>query len=1059
MDSLPSLTIVPAGAGSGKTYYLQHELAKRIKNKSLTPESIVAVTFTEAAAAELRGRIRAALVSDNMLEQAMKLDQAYISTIHGFGLRLISEFAFDGALSPSPRLLNEDEQGMLISKTMAHSASATMMMGNLDRFGYRYDFFSETTPEESFRKGMLSFIATLRGIGKSGAVNEMLSSSEKKIRDLYGPTRIADHLKEALLSAISSLLQAFPSNLAPDYNSIKSASDQLRNDFNRMRRATNGKALDSDWKLWQSLRSLRLSNQRTKLPSGYDDLAEQVMSAANVLPHHPGPLQDALNHAAALLQATSECLTRYSDEKQQRGLVDFTDMLSQAHNLLCNNQQVADAFRQRIGCLVVDEFQDTNPLQFSLLWSLTRQSVPTIIVGDLKQAIMGFQGADPRLMQELITRYPDASKPQTGNYRSSKPLMHWINLVGASLFGDAYTALTAEAQYTSKLSPLEVIEARDKLKESVWASHTSARLVDLINSDAEIYDRHRKVYRPLRGGDIAIIGPTNKRLQAYAAALRSYGIRCKLDQDGWYESRIVQLSCYALQYIADPADRYAALYLSVTELGSHTLQSALDELVAGRELHDPILDKLVAVFARRTDRFLDELLEGVIAELDLYGTIAFWPDGNQARANLLRLQQECREFRTANCEALASGGYYGAEIKTFLAWLKGRVGRDDRQPGASVIDEDAVQLATWHSSKGREWPVVAVCGLERDVTPRLPATRVADWDFSDLSKLLDSACVEIYPNFVAPDTCEEFSNALVAEARDGAARLLYVALTRAREKLILEWPGSIAAKDTASGNTYWDLLIGKAKLELSGNAMFVDGTSVDCRITVVDKEPQEAQAGDEKITLQPYGRRSIILRELTQSLTLDHRTPSSLHGVQAPQIIWNIEKAYLASTKVLQGMSAAGRGTMLHRCFELLLARPELAHELPALLGEPLTAEEAPLIAGSVKAFKDYLTERLNPLLLRSEAPFIRLDNYGTVITGTIDLLVETADGFWIIDHKSDQIDKEGLQSQSAYHFPQLKAYADAVAALHPDIPVRGIAINWISLGMMTTLESATNAL
>ncbi len=825
-----------------------------------------------------------------------------------------------------------------------------------------------------------------------------------------------------------------------------------------MNRANDGKSLDSDWKLWQSLRSLRLSNQRTKLPPGYDDLAEQVMAAADTLPHHPGPLQDALNHAAALLQAASECLVRYSDEKQQRGLVDFTDMLSQAHNLLCCNDQVAEAFRQRIGCLVVDEFQDTNPLQFSLLWSLTRRGVPTIIVGDLKQAIMGFQGADPRLMQELISRYPESSHPQTGNYRSSKSLMHWINLVGSGLFGDGYTALSAEAKYLSNVSPLEVIEARDNLKESVWASHTVTRLVDLLTSETKIYDRHRNDLRQLRGGDIAIICPTNKRLQAYASALRSAGYRCQLDQDGWYESRIVQLACYAMQYLADPADRYAALYLSVTELGSHTLQSALSELVAGRKLCDPILDRLDKVAAGRPDRFLDELLEGIIAELDLYGTIALWPDGSQTRANLLRLLQECREFKTANREALASGGYFGAEVKTFLAWLKGRVGRDNRQPGAAVIDEDAVKLATWHSSKGREWPVVAVCGLERDVTPRLPATRVADWDFSDLTNLLDSARVEIFPNFIAPETSDSFIGALVPDARDGAARLLYVALTRAREKLILEWPGNISKKDTANGNTYWELLTAKAKLELSGNTMLVDGTAVDCRIIVVDKEPQELQAGEEKISLSLYGRRAIVPRIYTQELTPDHRTPSSFHGEQATPDISYTSERYTNPFKVLQGMIAAERGTMLHRCFELLLARPDLVQELPMLLGEPLTADEANHIAASVTDLSGYLAERFNPLSLRSEEPFIRLDEAGTVITGNIDLLVETSDGFWIIDHKSDNIDEGGVQVQAAYHYPQLKAYADAVTAMHPDKPVIGIAINWISLGLVTMLESVDNA-
>ena len=1057
-----SLTIVPAGAGSGKTYFLQTELARRIKDEGLAPESIVAVTFTEAAAAELRGRIRGALVADNMLEQAMQLDHAYISTIHSFGLRLISEFAFDGDLSPSPRLLNDDEQGMLVSRAMAHSGNATMMMANLDRYGYRYDFMSETTPEDAFRSGLLSFIATLRSIGKGDSADALISPAEQKIRQLYGDSRTAQHLKDSLLEAINTLLRAFPNDLSPAYSSVKSASEQLRNDFYRMRRASKGSPLDADWKLWQDLRQLRLSNQRTRLPAGYDDLAEQVMSAADALPLHPGPLQDALNHAQALLQAASECLNRYSTNKQERGLVDFTDMLSQAHALLCGKPQVAEAFRQRVGCLVVDEFQDTNPLQFSLLWSLTRHGVPTIIVGDLKQAIMGFQGADSRLMQQLISLYPESVKPQTCNYRSSEPIMRWVNLVGAGLFGGAYTALKSEAKYPKNLaSPLEVLEARDGLgrqEASVWASHTVSRVAELLEEKPEILDRHTKQYRPLRGGDIAIICPTNGRLATYAAALRSAGIRCRLDQDGWYESRVVQLCCYALQYLADSSDLYAALYLSVTELGGHTLQSALDQLVAGQELSDPILDQIVAVAAGRQDRFLDETVEALIAALDMYGTISLWSDAGQARANLLRLQQECLDFIAANREALASGGYYGAEIKTFLAWLKGKVERDNRQPTAAVIDEDAVQLTTWHSSKGREWPIVAVCGIERDTTPRLPTTRVGYQDFSDLANLLESARVEIFPNFVAPKSCEKFKESLLSDTRDGATRLLYVALTRAREKLILEWPGYLSLKDNATGNTYWEILSGLARLELVENTMVTMGTPVDCRITVVTKEPSEFDQAPEETQLPLYGRRAIEHKELPAPLTPEHITPSALHGVEAPNFDCRTN-TYVGSLNVLKGMDAAERGTVLHRCFELLLAHPELAVELPELLGISMSSEEVVMIAGVVQAFKAHLDDIIKPVSLRCEEPFIRVDQSGTVITGTIDLLVETSQGYWVIDHKSDQIEEAELPERAAYYYPQLLVYREAVAAIHPDKAICGVMINWVSLGMLTELSETYNAL
>jgi ATP-dependent exoDNAse (exonuclease V) beta subunit len=1061
MPEAPShLTIVPAGAGSGKTHYLQTELARRIQHEGLAPEKIVAVTFTEAAAAELRGRIRSELVKQKRLDDAFRLDQAYISTIHGFGLRLITEFAFDGGLAPSPRLLNDDEQAMLASKAMAHSAGAGMMMENLSRYGYSYDFNSNTSQEDAFRKGMLSFIATLRGIGKAGQADELIPAAEQKIRELYGEPRVAEHLRDALLSAITALLHSFPTDLSPAYSSVKSASDALRKDFNSMKRAVSSAVLDKDWKLWQSLRDLRLSNQRTKLPDGYDDLAEQVMSAASALPLHPGPLQDALNHASALLQAASECLGQYTDDKRQRGLVDFTDMLSEAHHLLCCNSEVLAAFKERIYCLVVDEFQDTNPLQFSLLWSLSRAGVPTIIVGDLKQAIMGFQGADARLMQELINQYPDSVKPQTFNYRSSKPLMNWINLVGEGLFGGGYTTLTTpKPGFESRLSPLEAIETRENLSDAAYASHVVGRLLDLLDDEASlVYDKQLNKHRRLRGGDIAIICPTHSRLQHYATALRSAGIRCRLSQDGWYDSRIVQLACYALQYLTDPSDRHAALYLAVTELGSHTLQSALDQLVAGNDLTDPILEKLAVAASELQDSYPEELLEKLIAALDLYGIIARWPDGVQARVNLLRLQTEAREFRTANREALASGGYYGTEVKTFLAWLKGRAERDNHQPEAAVIDEDAVQLATWHSSKGREWPVVAVCGTDYDVTPRLPSTRVSYSDFRNLADLLTSSKVEIFPDFTAPETADRFKEQLLAENRNSAARLLYVALTRSREKLILEWPGYLPGTKNPTGNTYWDILVKKACLELSGNTMLVAGTPVDCRITVVGKEAQELTPADESADLPPYGRIAIAPRNLPQGLTPEHCTPSSLHGLQETAVHCTTE-SYANPIELLKGMQAADRGTLLHRCFELLLARPELYARLPELLDDQISPEESALVADLVKSFNAYLARQLSPVALSSEEPFVSLNEAGTVVTGTIDLLVEAADGFWIVDHKSDQLELSGLQERAGHYYPQLAAYAAAVATLHLGKPVKGIMINWVSLGMVSVVSGDTHAL
>src|SRR5512143_3499650 len=129
--SIPTLTIIPAGAGSGKTYTIQTKLAEWIMSGEVDPGKIVAVTFTEAAAAELKGRIEGQLVKLGRLEDALRLDHAYISTIHGFGLRILKEFAFDAGISPQLRLLSEDEEKILIRLALSRTDRADEIAGKL----------------------------------------------------------------------------------------------------------------------------------------------------------------------------------------------------------------------------------------------------------------------------------------------------------------------------------------------------------------------------------------------------------------------------------------------------------------------------------------------------------------------------------------------------------------------------------------------------------------------------------------------------------------------------------------------------------------------------------------------------------------------------------------------------------------------------------------------------------------------------------------------------------------------------------------------------------------
>lgn len=1074
MTELSLLTIVPASAGSGKTHYIQKKLTKWV-NAGGNPEKIVAVTFTEAAAGELRSRIRGALVNNGRLNEAIALDRAYISTIHGFGLRLLTEFAFDAGKSTSSRKLNDDEQEMLISNALARSAAAGELMENLERFGYSDRFSSKNpmTAEQVFRKKVLDFIATLRSIARVQDANDFIPLVQDKIRSLYGTVADGTRLNEGLHEAVLKLLEQFNRDISEEVDVGDKPRLKLKQNFKDLDAARTGLSLQGDWELWKRLGEMVTFKTKSKLPDGYNDLAEDVKAAALKLQFHPGPFKDACLHAKLLIESATECLKNYFDNKKERSLLDFTDMLSAAL-LLLSDESVITELQKRVGILVIDEFQDTNPLQFSLLWALSRRGVPTIIVGDEKQAIMGFQNADPRLLVALPKIPGHELKPLGHNWRATKELMDWVNLMAAGLFPDNYEPLGEHEKkeiFGGKAgASLEVIDLTSgSLRNNEdKASHTAHRIYELITDESLIiYDKKAKEYRQIRGGDIAILTPTNPLMAPYTKALRKAGIPCRYREEGWHASQIVLIACQALAYVADHNDRHAALCLAVTGIGEHTLESAMKTLVLGGTITDsPIHTELRELSERSIDRTVEHVLLEIISVLGLYETVATWPDASQARANLLRLEAECREFTKANRDAMACGGFYGNGIKTFLAWLKDRVERDDMQPDSSVQDQDAVEIVTWHSSKGREWPVVVVCGMYNDCDPVLPAMRVeyGENGFDDLDTILEKAKIEIYPEFASPDTNGNFTDALKKEADESATRLLYVAMTRAREKLIIEWPSWTFKSKNKKNRYYIDLFTEKTGAEVvtetSGDnfMQFGSGEKYPCHLmTKKDKEVWICAEPYHPESLAPIGRLAINAWAVPSDLKPEYVTPSSLHNDKSGFSGKQLDEPPYGQPLELQISGIEDpmeKGKILHRAFEVLSGHPERAGLLSDAVGCHLETEQVSAICDAVSSFDAWLENTLKPVQSDAEVPILVLNHDGSVVHGFIDMVVEAADGFWVIDHKSDQVvDEIKRQERFNYYYPQLKCYADALSKARSDKPLKGVVVNWVSFGMVSKME------
>lgn len=640
-----------------------------------------------------------------------------------WSLRILTEHALANGSSPLPRLLSDDERDLLLRLELAHCEPLEQIGQELARYGYQASFDGSSTVEDRFRGQVFATINLLRNLGDRGCAAELAGLAAEAIRATFGPpSGDGKALGDRLHRAVGALLAAFPNGIA-DSAASPSARGEFEENHRSLRRARDRALLDSDWRLWASLRKLRRSKRSSPTPAGYDELAEAVVAAADGLVNHPGPLEDACNHATALIEGCQAILAGYEQRKRELGIIDYTDMVTNAERRLRTDEGVLGAVLGEIDCVIVDEFQDTNPIQFAFLWRLARLAPRTLLVGDVKQAIMDFQGADARLTESLVATNPDRVSPLDRNWRSDPRTMTFVNALGPKLFPETYLPL-APVRNVGRETALEVL-AIEKGRRTRFPSprpehHVAARLLNLIDDEARITDRHTGRSRRIEPRDIAVLCPTHSLAKSYAAALQTLGLPVRVTDTGWHASPVVAAARYALALADDPSDRHAALCFALLGPPRLALQDALTSLVDGMLLDASLFEPIRALNPLAGIVPLPLLLNRVIEAADLRDWADLQEDPKQARADLLRLEAEAQAFVDARRDMKAAAGFHGSGAKVFLGWLQARLAdRDfDRRPDPGSGASDGIEIVTRHSSKGREWPIVVAAGLDNDFAPR-----------------------------------------------------------------------------------------------------------------------------------------------------------------------------------------------------------------------------------------------------------------------------------------------------------------------------------------------------
>lgn len=723
-----------AGAGSGKTFRIANLVADAIAAGRCRPRALLATTFTRRAARTLRERIAACLAARGELAAAQQVEEARIETVHGCCGAWVSEHAFELGLAADLSVLDEPA---------ARAALAAIAARALD-----------AATDDDRVEATVALVLRAESLGVDGAAlaEDLADDVPWPPEDAALPGMIA-HAYDALFDSAGGI-----------------TSRQGHESLSRAREVRAG--LDADL---VGLVDLDLAAQDA--PAAHRALAtlRGLAARARSLPS----LQRATRQARDdVRRAVAETLPAWRAWKRAAGCIDFADQERLALALF-REHGLGESLRGELDLVVVDEFQDTAPTQLALFEALAEVAAQSVWVGDPKQSIYGFRGAVPAWTVDAVRRHAQGAPVERldRSWRSRPLLVHVTSSVFSAAF--ARTGMPREDVALSPAAPDERTRALGPCFER-WhtdggAGETAAHVDALLRDDGVRVRDERGQARRVAPRDVAVLCRTRARCRAMTRALRERGIAVQGLSGGLLDEVEVIAALAGLRLWWEPD----------AALPAQEIARILDEDPDGGGwltalLADAEHPRVTALRERRAiqpSTSLPRALLAVIDALDLRTRCAAWPDGAARRANLDALVARAEGFERASGAA--------PSVPSFLAHLDALAASGADALGASD-DADAVTVCTWHASKGLEWPVVVLTDLGH--APEAPVFGV--------SHAVDGGRVRVRwvqdPFGVAPDH-PVWSGAFDAEARRRARddaeaeslRLLYVAWTRARDRLVL----------------------------------------------------------------------------------------------------------------------------------------------------------------------------------------------------------------------------------------------------------------------------------
>ncbi|HEX2038562.1 MAG TPA: UvrD-helicase domain-containing protein [Acidimicrobiales bacterium] len=1034
---LDDTLFVEAGAGTGKTAELVQRVVALVRERGRSLARIAAITFTEKAAAELRDRIRQALeraaaAGDERCRAAVEeIDEAPIQTLHAFAQRILAAHPLPAGLPPGFEVLGDTEAGVAFAERWAAALddlladpSAEPVVGPAFALGLTPAHLRALAWELHRQWDRLDGISwPAVAVRTPVDVAPVLAALDAAVGAAPGCTdaddRLLGHLEGTVLPYRDLLARMAATG--DELEVLAVLGDPVRLVAPRLGRAPN----------W-----LDVDDVRARCAAAEDARAAVVRRVqAEVLP----PLLERLRRFT--LEAAAA--------RRRDGRVEFHDLLVLARDVLRARPDVRRAVRAELDHLLVDEFQDTDPLQVEIAVALAAagdegadlppwHEAPLepgrlFFVGDPKQSIYRFRRADILLYQQV----QQAAEADGGlvrlsqNFRSTAPVLAWVNHVFGRLIGEgaaagqpAYVPLAASRPAAPSGPGVALLGAPSEAADAEAVRELEASEVAAVLARA----RHEGWVvgdRPARYADIAVLLPTRTALPALERALDAAGIPFRIESRSlvWSTDEVRELLA-VLRAVDDPTDQVALL----AALRTPALGCADDDLLAfrlaggrwdirrpaadGLPVDHPVLAAMAALrgwWERRWWLSVDALVAEVVRDRRLL-ELAF--AHRRRRETWQRLR-----FVVDQARAYVEGG--GATLRGFVTWADRQA--DEHAALVETVvaepDDDAVRVMTVHAAKGLEFGIVVLAGLHGGDGPTPGAQLLWGDDGRPVVRVGRAGA-----GWAVGDLAEVAAHEDALEALE-ATRLLYVAATRARDHLVV-------SLHHRQGTTC-------AAADLWAHAADADHLATRL-VSLAPPDP----SGEQPLALTPAPPPADIVqrweRARDEAVAARGRFPS-LAATEAARRLAGAEAADEEPEKDEPEADAPpwqrGRvGTAFGRAVHAVLQTVDLvtgdgvdgaARAQAAAEGIP---GRAPDVAHAVRTALRSQAAREAAASRSWREVYVAADIDGTVVEGFVDLLYEGDDGLVVVDWKTDSVRSAADVDAAVVRYrPQAAAYALAV--------------------------------